>query len=228
MVALLAVLVYMLVDTSHSNFSLGPNESPILPRPSIETEVKLPNQPIGTIDSLLNEMEIGAIAFNAPTNINIDGAPVVQLILSHAETVEKLKQSISEAGKRVGAEIRVSDVMEAHLTGHMFEITAITDEKQAISEQQQTEWKWQIHPKEVGKHKLYLTLTAILVIDGRRTPRAIETFDSVIEVNVTATQKISLFLKNNWQWLWAALLAPIVGWLWRRRKTQLANTSSEK
>ena len=175
-------------------------------------------EPHGDVDRMLEEMEFGAIAFDAPTNINIDDSPQIQLILSLAETVEKLKQSITEEGEKVGATIRVSDRMEARLSGYMFQITAITPEIQAVSKRQQTEWKWEIHPRKEGRHKLHLTLTALLEIDGHNTPRVIRTFDKIIEVNVTPTQKIGLFIKNNWQWLWAAILVPVVGWLWKRKK----------
>jgi len=161
----------------------------------------------GNVDRLLNEMEFGTIAFNAPNSINIDDSPQIQLILSLAETVEKLKRSITEEGEKIGATIKVSDRTEARLSGYMFQITAITPEIQAVSKYQQTECKWEIYPNKEGKHKLHLTLTALLDIDGYSTPRAIRTFDRVIEVNVTATQKIRLFFKNNWQWL---LGSPIV------------------
>ena len=216
-VVLLTILVFMSPSFYWSN-----DVAKIAP-----VEITAPDpKPPGNVDRLLNEMEFGAIAFNAPTNINIDDSPQIQLILSLAETVEKLKKSITEEGEKVGAIIRVSDRMEARLSGYMFQITAITPETQAVSKYQRTEWKWDIHPKEEGKHKLHLTLTALLEIDGRSTPRAIRTFDKVIEVNVTTTQKIMLFFKNNWQWLWAAILVPIAGWLWKRKKKQLTNTSS--
>lgn len=185
-----------------------------------------PPERLGDVDRLLEEMEFGTIAFNVPTNINIDDSPQIQLLLSLSETVEKLKQSITEEGEKIGATIRVNDRMEARLSGYLFEITAITPETQAVSKRQQTEWKWEIHPKKKGKHKLHLTLTALLEIDGKSRPRAIRTFDKVIEVNVTATQKIGLFFENNWQWLWAAILVPVAGWLWKRKKKQLTNTSS--
>lgn len=211
---LFAVLVFM-----SSFFYLSNEMAPV------ETRSPNPNPP-GNVDRLLNEMEFGAIAFNAPTNINIDDSPQVQLILSLAETVEQLKQSITEEGEKVGATIKVSDRMEARLSGYMFQITAITPEIQAVTNYQQTEWKWEIHPKEDGQHSLHLTLTALLEIDGRSTPRAIRTFDKIIEVNVTVTQKIKLFFKSNWQWLWAAIVIPVAGWLWKRKKKQLTNTSS--
>jgi hypothetical protein len=95
-----------------------------------------------------------------------------------------------------------------------------------VSKGHRAEWNWEIHPKEQGQHRLHLTLTALLETDGRSTPRAIRTFSKNIEVNVTTTQQIGIFVKNNWQWLWAAILVPIAGWLWKRRKKQLTNTSS--
>jgi hypothetical protein len=69
----------------------------------------------------------------------------------------------------------------------MFQITAITPEVQAVSKIQETEWKWEIHPKKEGKHKLHLTLTALLEIDGRSTPRTIRTFDKVIDLYLILT-----------------------------------------
>ena len=185
--------------------------------PSQSIEAPAPPTP-HTVDSLLDEMEFGTIAFNAPTNINIGDSPQIQLILSLSEAIDDLKQSITEEGEKIGTTIRVSDRMKARLSGYKFQITAITPEIQAVSKSQRTEWKWEIHPKEEGQHKLHLTITALLEIDGHSTPRVIRTFSKTIEVNVSAPQKIGIFFKNNWQWLWAAILVPVAGWLWKRRK----------
>ncbi len=86
--------------------------------------------------------------------------------------------------------------MEARLSGYMFQITAITPEIQAVSKRQQTEWKWEIDPKEEGKHRLHLTLTALLEIDGHSTPRAIRTFDKIIEVMLQQHKKSGSFSKT--------------------------------
>jgi hypothetical protein len=185
----------------------------------IDTSSSLSYQPSpNNIDNLLNEMEFAALAFNAPATINIDDSPQIQLILSLSETIDVIKQSIIEEGERIGATIKVSNRMEARLSGYMFQISAITPETQAISKSQRTEWKWEIYPKEVGQHRLHLTLTALLEIDGHSTPRAIRTFNKIINVNVTTAQKFGMFFKNNWQWLWAAILIPVAGWLWKRKK----------
>jgi len=223
---LVSILVLLVLFGFLSFFGKRPYETASVPvevKPiHINIDVKVKN----IVDKLLEKMEFGAIVFNAPTDINIDDSHQIQLLLSLSETVENLKKSVTEQGEKVGATIRVNDRMEAHLSGDMFQITAITPEIQAVSKSQQTEWKWEIHPKKEGKHKLHLTLTALLDIDGKSTPRAIKTFDKDIEVNVTATQKIDLFFKNNWQWLWAAVLVPVAGWLWKRNKKKLTNPSS--
>lgn len=180
---------------------------PKIVRPSMSNVIKM-----------LYEMEFGSIAFNSPTNINLYDSAQIQLILSLAETVEELKQSITEEGVKIGANIKVSSRMEALLSGEMFHITEITPKIQAVSKSQQTEWNWEIHPKKIGNHKLHLALIAHLEVDGHSTPRSIRTFDKIIEVNVSSKQKISLFFKNNWKWLWAAILVPVAGWLWKRKQ----------
>ena len=182
--------------------------------------------PLRNVDHILENLEFGSIAFNAPTTINIEDSRQIQLILSLTEAAEDLKKAITEEGEKIGANIKVSDRMGARLSGYMFQIVAITPEVQAVSKTQKTEWKWEINPKEEGRHRLHLTLTALLEVDGYNTPRAIRTFSKVIEVNVTASQRVGLFVKNNWQWLWAAILVPVAGWLWKRRKTQLTKAST--
>ena len=156
-IGILVVIAGLVSVTSLYLWSLSPS---MISSPNENPKQQQPNN----VDKLIREMEFGSIAFNAPTNINIDDSHQIQLILSLAETVEGLKQSITEEGKKVGAIIKVSDRMEARLSGYMFQITAITPEIQAVSKSQQTEWKWEIHPKKEGKHRMHLTLTALLEI----------------------------------------------------------------
>lgn len=173
-------------------------------------------QSLSQVDKLLEEMEWGEIVFNAPTNINIDDSPQIQLFLSLAETVEQLKQLITEEGLRIGAIIKVRNKMKAHLSGNQFIIKSMTDEIQVFSKNQRAEWEWEIFPKKKGRHDLHLTLSAVLKIDGESTSHTIKTFDRTIEVDVTGRQTIQKFLMNHWKWLWVTILAPI-GWiLWGR------------
>ena len=169
------------------------------------------------VDNIIEKMEYGTIAFNSPTTINIDDTPWIQLILSLTETAEKLKASIRAVGERSAAAVKVCDRMEARLTGYMFQITAITPEVQAVSHHEPTEWRWEIHPKEEGEHKLHLTLSALFKVEDVQTQKTIRTFDKTIVVEVTGIQRIVMFGKKYWQWLWAVILVPVAGWVLKQR-----------
>jgi hypothetical protein len=130
----------------------------------------------------------------------------------------ELQRLIEAEGEKEGASLRVSDRMEARLTGPNFVISAITPETQAVSRSTITEWQWEVRPNTGGRQNLHLTVSAVLTIDGAPTPRVIRTFDKIIEVDVTWNQQLRSFFENNWQWLWAAVIIPLVGWFWKRRQ----------
>ncbi|VEN73495.1 conserved hypothetical protein [Candidatus Desulfarcum epimagneticum] len=178
--------------------------------------------PIAEIDRILENMQIAQIAFNTPERMNIESVELIHLALDMKKSIKTLKDMVEGAGKRVGASIRVSSRMQARLSGRNFKITAITPETQAISGRESTDWKWEIQPEKEGRHSLHLTLAAMITVEGQSASRTIRTFDRVIEIQVTAGQKIQAFLKQNWQWLWAAVLVPLVTFLWRRRKKKVA------
>lgn len=155
---------------------------------------------------------------NAPHVINIDDTAIIQLLLGLATSTDELKQMIEAAGEKEGTRIRVSDRLEARLSGPNFAITAITPEVQAVTRTDVTEWKWKVQPRSKGLQHLHLTVSVLINVDDASTPRVIGTFDKEIEVKVTFGSQISSFLKSNWQWLWAAILVPVSGWLWKRKR----------
>ncbi len=217
----IAICVALALAVFSSRIGLMPGIMPITVPTASEKQAAPENgasAQIGEIDRLLKRMEPANLAFNAPRTINIKDAAEIELVLSPTDSIEQLKAALTAAGEKVGATVRVSERMEARLSGQNFQITAITSELQAVSRTRETRWRWEIHPQETGEQKLHLTLTAILEIDGKSTPRTLRTFDKHIEVTVTPGQQIAAFFKNNWQWLWAVILVPIVGRLWKRRQ----------
>lgn len=173
---------------------------------------------LGAIDRILEKLEFGNIAFNAPKTMNLRDTAIIQLLLGLETPIDDLKQMIEAEGEKEGARIQVSNRMEARLSGPNFAITAITPETQAVSQSDITEWKWEVKPISAGRHYLHLTLSALLSVDGEPAPRVIRTFDKVIEVEVAWHQRVGSFFEKNWQWLWAAVLVPIVGLLLKRKK----------
>ncbi len=171
-------------------------------------------------DKILNDLKRANIAFNSPDTINLNKTAIVQLLLSMRKSIETLEQELTHGRNHEGAEIKISDRMQAKLSGPDFEIVSITPETQAISANENTEWKWEVKPKTRGYHYLHLTLSALVKVEGETTLRTIRTFDKTIRVEVTFGQQVSSFVKNNWQWLWAAVLVPFAGWFWKKRKAK--------
>ncbi len=182
----------------------------------VERLIPLPDR-LSAIDRALESMGFGNIAFNAPRSMNLHTTAPIQLVLGLAKPIDELKQMIEAEGEKEGARIRVSDRMEARLSGSNFAITAITPEIQSISRSDVTEWKWEVKPNSEGHQHLHLTVSALLSVDGTSIPpRTVRTFDKVIEVEVTLYQRVGSFFEDNWKWLWAAVLAPLVGWLLKK------------
>lgn len=173
------------------------------------------------IDSILQKMPLGNIAFNTPRAMNLYDTALIHLLLGVKIEIEDLKRMIEEEGEKAGTCIRVSDRMEARLSGCNFEITAITPEIQAVTRSEATEWKWEIKPIEEGPQYLHLTLSALLTAEDESTPRVIRTFDRTIEVKVTWVQITKAFVQHNWQWLWAVVLVPLAGWFFKKRKREV-------
>ncbi|OPY84596.1 MAG: hypothetical protein A4E65_00254 [Syntrophorhabdus sp. PtaU1.Bin153] len=169
-------------------------------------------------DAIIQRMGSGNLAFNAPKIMHIDEKRTVELLLSAVASIDELKSQLRAEGEKMGASIKISDQMEARLSGQNFSILAITPETQAVSGKENTEWKWEVSAKEAGKQTLHLTLSAFIGINGKPTPRVFRSFDVNIEVQVSPVERITRFVRDNWQWLWVTVLAPLCGWLWKSRK----------
>jgi hypothetical protein len=185
----------------------------------LESEMQfreLAHDSLMAIDQHLESMQLGNIAFNAPTSINLNESTVIKLLLAVETPIEELKQLVEEKGEKVGARIKVSSRMEARLSGSNFEIVTMTPEIQAVSLNEPTEWMWEIEPKKAGNHRLHLTLSVVFTFDGMATSKTMSTYDKFIDVDVTWTQLIWNFLDRFWEWLTAVTIAPVAGWLWVR------------
>jgi Divergent InlB B-repeat domain len=197
---------------------------PSPPQPGAAPPPGPPPSPLEEVDRMLKRLPAGCVVFNVPEEVLTVGASgVVQLLLSAQRPLcrreqRRLKRRITALGEKVGSPIKVADVMEAHLTGSKFKILTVTDERQAVSAQDVTEWKWEIEPTEAGTHRLFLRLSAIIHVGDGSEPRTIRTFDRTLEVRVTFLSQLSSFFEDNWQWLWGAILIPVVGWLASRRR----------
>lgn len=171
-----------------------------------------------SVDDILKEMDWGNIAFNTPSKMSLRDTATIQLVLSLAHEVDELSRMITAKGEKDNARIKVSDRMEADLTGFDFEIIRITPQEQAISHVDATSWSWRVRPKNTGLHPLHLTLTAKFDLNGTQTQKSIRTFERTITVEVTTTEMMTDFVADNWHWLWAPFAFPVGAWVWKKRR----------
>jgi hypothetical protein len=114
--------------------------------------------------------------------------------------------------KSLAARVR-SDLPE--LVGRGFDITRQTPGLQAIGSEQMTRWVWEVTPVEYGERHFFLSLSAHIDVAGKDAPLVVRTFYRDMNVEVTIPQRVSGFVEKNCQWLWAAILVPTGGFLWR-------------
>ena len=164
------------------------------------------------VGEALKAMTWGQIAFNNPEVLAYGESAIVELLLSENKTEDQLLSIIRESGKKESYQVRLSTDMEARLTGRAFEITPITPEHQAVSPTDVTKWKWEIRAKEFGAQKLFLTLNANLVIDGREKQHTVQSFSRTLNVRVVWPQSAMYFFSSYWQWIFTAIALPFIGW----------------
>ena len=174
------------------------------------------------IDKVLRDLPLANAAFNAPTTMHLNEPTVIQLLLSGERPIRELKDKITALGEKQGATLKASDSMEAHLTGAGFTIEPVTPAVQLVSGEGVTEWKWEVEPKEAGKRRLHLTLSAIIDLRGREATYTVRTFERTLVIRVTLRERLTGFAEDNWQWFWSALLIPIGAWLLQRRRRNAA------
>lgn len=142
-------------------------------------------------------LDHGNITFNSPDTMNPRDTAVIQLVFGLKTTIDDLRQRLETAAEKRGERIRVSDRMEARLSGSNFTIRAITPEVQDVSRSNHTEWQWEVKPSDDGRHDLHLTLSAILSVDGASPPKTIITVDQEVEVKTTWYQRVRSFFEKN-------------------------------
>jgi hypothetical protein len=135
----------------------------------IDPSLKRVDDPFDVFTKKIEQLPEANIAFNAPTSMNLDDTVIIELILNLIKPIEKLKQQLNAAGEKQGERIRVSEEMEAHLTGTNFDIKPVTKENQGISLIEDTKWKWTVKPTRAGRQTLHLSLTAKLYSDSSST-----------------------------------------------------------
>jgi len=177
------------------------------------------------VDSALGELVQGRIAFNTPERMAYSDTRSIALVASPAMDADtlsaELRNRIGRADPVEVATLQIAPLMEARLEGApAFDVTALTPAQQPVSRSAPTEWRWTVRAAQTGRHQLHLTINAIITLAGERYPRSLDVLNRDIDVEITAGQRIAMFLGTNWQWLAGTVLIPLAVWLWSQRRKQ--------
>jgi hypothetical protein len=162
------------------------------------------------------------MVYSVPQVANIKDVIKVQLLIDPRKGLQELINSITVNGNSTGKNIKVSKIVVAKIVAPNFTVTPITAEEQILSNET-TEWLWSLEPKSSGKHEVNVSITAVIEVGDKSAKHHIKTFDSTVNVVITATQLLSDWLTKYWQWLATTLLLPGIVWTWKK-----INSSKQK
>lgn len=187
------------------------------------------DEDLSDVDRRLADLPLGNIAFNTPESIPLGESARIELLVSMKEAEEELRRAVRAAGPVESARVKISDQMEARLTGLGFRIEAITPERQAVTRGERTQWQWQIEPNKSATLELHLTLSALIEVNGAPSTRAIRTFERTIQVEVPLVHRLADVVSGNLELLTTVVLIPVAGGIWRlsRKKKQAAKPSAD-
>lgn len=174
---------------------------------------------LAAVDKELAKLDWQQMAYTAPDRMEIGSTVTVDVALGGNRTFAELVPLLENAGKAEGQRVQVADRMEARLTGSGFEIIPNTPETQLVSTTQATRWLWQVKAKDLGTQKLYLSLNALLSLNGKDTAKSVMTFQREISVQVTSISGTWAFVERYWAYLTVALTAvilPLFVYLWKK------------
>lgn len=178
----------------------------------------VPDKPIFNPTTIIDQLRYSAFGYSVPKEANIDDDVEITMIVNPLSSTSEIADNLPDGQKTTGR-IEVSRVIQAKLDSNDFIITPITPERQVIIGDRNTIWKWSLSAKEPGPNKVVkITVSAIVLVDGDKTESYIDTYENVININITSKQLLSRWLSANWQWAWGALLIPIAGYFYNKKR----------
>lgn len=138
------------------------------------------------------------LIYKAPARMEFGSKGEVDVALGGNRTFPELSQLLQSSSSAVGQRVLVSARMRAHLTGNGFQVVANTPEVQIVSTKEPTGWHWQIKANEYGPQTLYLSLNALLTVDGKDSEKSVRTFEHKVVVGVNSVAAAWTLAERHW------------------------------
>ncbi|WP_417914657.1 FlgO family outer membrane protein [Candidatus Electronema sp. JM] len=202
---------------------LDPKDAIVIDAPTVSVEI----EKAITISELLgNDLHLQSISVDFPEKIESKSSALVRVSIDAKKEIEEYKKYVREKLKDLDEKVIVTNKLSASLSGLDFDVSRTTPEVQFSLKDDVIEWKWEVKPKLSGVHELHLTISIILNVGKEVLPQIIYTSDKKIIAKEDTLQNILTFIKDNYQWLWATILVPVVGLFLRKRNPRRSNIKS--
>lgn len=179
------------------------------------------------VDEILSHLKWGQLVFNPPSEMRFKESKTIEADLLPSTYGTDLQEAL----RRLGGEsqkIQYGGEMQAVLESDTLKITDLTPDKQPASKIKPTIWKWSVRSVEPDEQYITLTVNVLLRVNGSDRWRVIQVLSKKIAVNEPLGQRISGFVSDNWKWLWTAVVIPILGYLWNRKRKAQPGPDSKK
>lgn len=179
-----------------------------------------------TLQNAIDTLPTGQVAFHHPSEMQVDQAEEVQVIISRDVTANlalDLPQSDDTGHHEIteSQQIKISTSMKVQLNGDpYFKVTPLTSsEEQLIETSGSTEWRFTVVPLQKGRWPLHLTVTAVVRAADLEKVKDLKVLDEQVTVTISTFAVVESFIVGNWQWFCGTLLIPLAVWLWPKLRS---------
>lgn len=188
------------------------------------------------VSSVYRNNDHPSLVFNPPVEIEIGERVSVIAGLSVSitpdELIEELESRLEGRWNREGLQdgVEVTGRIRAALSGEEgFTVIPIPPEVQGLQVDDPTIWRWNIEATNEGRNRLALSIYELVTVDGNETAILMASDAKLIEITESWYRWAVNFVQDNWRWLWATILVPLMtifwGWIQRRQKPRSAARS---
>jgi hypothetical protein len=122
---------------------------------------------------------------------------------------EELRASLLGSGVPQLADIPTAPLMSVQLRGdRSFAITCLSELEQPVNQLEPTGWEFDVLALRPGTHVLTAVVALRLQVDGHDdVRRSVPVLERSVRVHVAPIYMTGQFVRSNWQWLVATLVA---------------------
>lgn len=163
------------------------------------------------------------VAWNTPPTMAMGETAEVELRVTLDEKLfPGLADRVRAGGSTTSEAVELSRDVSAKLESTAFDVKPDGERRQTVRRGRDAVWTWVISPKQKGKQKLLLSITAH-VPDGPAIQPLVRTIEVTAGAN-DAMGSVLEFIVKNWDKLLTVILIPLGAWGWQiyRKQRQAA------